>query len=154
MLITLCISSLTKTHCPGLWKQFWSYIKTLLRCFFFSSLSLWTKVTKTKGALKWSCWRTWVKQFPKMLLWSTPLTPSCQLRYSVFSDYSFFHLCFQDYSFTSLPIPFVFTVNILIFNKYTSLRSLMFFLTDVFSLVMRKNNLEKNLEWKKKRKEY
>lgn len=32
----------------------------------------------------------------------------------------------------------------------------MFFLTDVFSLVMRKNNLEKNLEWKKKRerKEY
>lgn len=142
------------------------FVKTVLKLhqnspplFFFSSLSLWTKVTKTKGALKWSCWRTWVKQFPKMLLWSTPLTPSCQLRYSVFSDYT---VSFTYVSRTiSLPhyLSLLFSLWIfwfLIFNKYTSLHSLMFFLTDVFSLVMRKNNLEKNLEWKKKRerKEY
>lgn len=45
-------------------------------------------------------WRGWIKDFPKILLQSTPLTPSCQLRHPLYFQWpqSSLQLCFYDSS--------------------------------------------------------
>lgn len=65
MHITLCISLVTNPCCPGLWRQFWHSIKSLLLLFFFFSLSLWVKVPKTEEE---DLLKGMSKRFPKMLL--------------------------------------------------------------------------------------
>lgn len=86
MHITLCISLVTNPCCPGLWRQFWHSIKSLLLLsFFFPFHSAGgSRFLKLK---KRTCWRGWVKGFQRCscnpLLWHQVVSLDI---YSIFSD--------------------------------------------------------------------